>query len=42
MKRAIENLLLNPLALTLLEGKIEQGQRIVAHRKMDSVEFKGA
>ncbi|MFO1471998.1 MAG: AAA family ATPase [Turneriella sp.] len=40
MKRAIENLLLNPLALTLLEGKVEQGKKIVAQRKLDSVEFK--
>lgn len=40
MKRAIENLLLNPLAVTLLEGKIEPGKKITAKRKLDSVEFK--
>ena len=40
MKRAIETLLLNPLATTLLEGKAEQGKKLVAHRKLDTVEFK--
>ncbi|MFO1527202.1 MAG: AAA family ATPase [Turneriella sp.] len=42
MKRAIENLLLNPLATTLLEGKAEPGKKIVAKRRLDSVEFKVA
>jgi ATP-dependent Clp protease ATP-binding subunit ClpB len=42
MKRAIENLLLNPLAQTLLEGKYEQGKKIVARRKSNAVEFKAA
>ncbi|MBN8220088.1 MAG: ATP-dependent chaperone ClpB [Spirochaetes bacterium] len=42
MKRAIENLLLNPLAQTLLEGKYEQGKKIIAKRKFNSVEFKAA
>lgn len=40
MKRAIEDLLLNPLARVLLEGKFEQGQKIVAKRKLNEVEFK--
>ncbi|WP_041948553.1 ATP-dependent Clp protease ATP-binding subunit [Turneriella parva] len=39
MKRAIENLLLNPLAKALLEGKAEQGKKIVAKRVLDTVEF---
>ncbi len=42
MKRAIETLLLNPLAQTLLEGKYEQGKKIVAKRKFNGVEFKAA
>ncbi|MBX3721386.1 MAG: ATP-dependent chaperone ClpB [Turneriella sp.] len=42
MKRAIENLLLNPLAQTLLEGKYEPGKKIIAKRKFNSVEFKAA
>lgn len=39
MKRAIENLLLNPLAKALLEGNAEPGKKIVAKRRLDSVEF---
>jgi len=42
MKRAIENLLLNPLATKLLEGKFEPGHKIIAHRLFESVEFKAA
>lgn len=40
MKRAIENLLLNPLAQTLLKGTFEQGQMIVAKRDGENVTFK--
>lgn len=40
MKRAIENLLLNPLATTLLQGSLEPGQKITAERKGESVIFK--
>ncbi|MCX7632877.1 MAG: ATP-dependent chaperone ClpB [Turneriella sp.] len=40
MRRAIETLLLNPLAKTLLEGKFEQGSKIIALRKGDTVEFR--
>lgn len=39
MKRAIENLLLNPLATTLLEGRFEQGAKIRAKRRLDGVVF---
>lgn len=42
MKRAIENLLLNPLATRLLDGSLQPGQKIVAHRSFETVDFKAA
>jgi ATP-dependent Clp protease ATP-binding subunit ClpB len=40
MRRAIENLLLNPLAVTLLEGQLEHGQKIVADRQGEAIVFR--
>jgi ATP-dependent Clp protease ATP-binding subunit ClpB len=39
LKRAIQRDLLDPLSMNILEGKIGEGQRIVADAKNDTIEF---
>jgi ATP-dependent Clp protease ATP-binding subunit ClpB len=40
LKRAIQRDLLNPLSMRILEGKVGEGQRILADAKNGTIEFR--
>jgi ATP-dependent Clp protease ATP-binding subunit ClpB len=39
LKRAIQRGLLDPLSMNILEGKVREGQRILADAKKNTIEF---